>query len=106
MTGPISPDEIPKAKREHIPPEVFAAFNELIAAGYTAGYVTIKQDDVIELILTKMGDKIGGSRDVFSKGWLNVEEAYEDVGWTVRYDKPAYNEDYPATFQFKAAKPR
>jgi hypothetical protein len=38
--------------------------------------------------------------DVFKNGWLNVEHLYETHGWKVEYDKPAYNEDYPATFKF------
>ncbi len=32
--------------------------------------------------------------------WLNVEELYRAQGWTVTYDKPGYNESYPATFTF------
>jgi hypothetical protein len=39
---------------------------------------------------------------IFEKGLLDVETVYERAGWKVTYDKPAYNETYPATFRFVA----
>ena len=34
MTKPIRPEDIAKTQKETFPPEVFAAFNELIAENY------------------------------------------------------------------------
>lgn len=36
--------------------------------------------------------------------WLNFEGAYRRAGWKVEFDKPGYNESYPATFKFTAYK--
>lgn len=40
-------------------------------------------------------------QECFDRHYLDIEEIYSASGWVVKYDKPAYNEDYPATFEFK-----
>ena len=102
MTKPITPKEALSLKRASIPDEVYEAFNELIASEISAsGYCTIYQDKVVKLIQSKLDCK---RAEVFSKGWLDVEEQYIKAGWDVKYDKPGYNETYEANFVF--SKPR
>ena|SRR3989344_552940 len=93
---PITPGEIAKTKRVSIPDEVFEAFNELIVEHFSGNSATIRQADVVALIEKKGLD----CKDIFKKGWLNVEGVYGKAGWSVTYDKPGYNEIYPATFTF------
>jgi hypothetical protein len=93
---PISPDDIAKAKSENIPDEVFEVVNRLLALKYTHGRATILQEDIVFELCER-----GLSRNViFNKGYLNFEEAYRSKGWNVKYDKPAYCEDYAANFVF------
>lgn len=95
---PIKPEEVPKLLCNTIPPEVFDVFNKYIALNYSnGGPVIVYQSDVVnDLVATGKF-----SRDeIFDKGYLNVEPAYRDNGWKVRYDKPAYNESYAAYFEF------
>ena len=96
---PITPKEVRAGN--HIPLFVIDAFNSCIAAKFNAGTAVVKQDDVIEKLV-----RISGvTRDlIFERGWLNVESLYEKSGWSVSYDKPAYNETYPATFTFEEKK--
>lgn len=96
--APIRPDEIAGAKKLYFPPEVLTAFNNEITKNYSSGYATVKQDDVVNAICESMNI---GRQEVFARKYLDVEEVYRAAGWTVSYDKPAYNEDYPATFQFR-----
>lgn len=98
MTGPIKPSEVGERKVTEIPPAVFEAFNELIAVKFTAGNAVVKQDDVVARIQAKTTES---EQTIFERGWLNIEEAYEAAGWVVLYDKPGYNESYPATFTFR-----
>ncbi len=110
MTKPITPSEARKTKTSSIPPEVFQAFNELIADKLRGGYATVKQDDVVERIVELMGvqlheDPRNRRAVLFDKGWMDVEGHYEKAGWVVTYDKPAYNESYEPTFQFKIKRP-
>lgn len=100
MTKPIRPDEIAHAKETTIPEQVFEAFNELIAEKFVNGYANVRQNDVMIRILEKMPNTT--RREVFDRGWLNVEEAYEAQGWRVAYDKPGYNETYEAYFTFRS----
>jgi hypothetical protein len=113
MTKPISPSEIGAYKAKSFPAYVFEAFNELIASNFSSGSATVYQKDAIQRILAKANaDDIDDDSDimpatlsrseVFSRGYLNVEEAYRELGWKVEYDKPGYNESYDAHFIFKA----
>jgi hypothetical protein len=93
---PISPNEIASKKVEEIPDEVIATFNRLIAMKFNQGSATVKQEDVLISLQEQGFNKL----EILHDGWLNVEEIYEEAGWEVHYDKPAYNESYPATFTF------
>jgi hypothetical protein len=101
MTKPIRPEDVPAAKRQVFPDEVFQAFNELIALRLTGGVATVRQDEVVTRIMELMNDENLKRQDIFDNGWLNVEEAYRAEGWSVYYDKPGYSETYAATFKFR-----
>lgn len=103
MSKPLSPDEIGLFAQKAFPAFVFEAVNTLLARN-TNG--TLYQDDVIDEILRQaslVGEYIDRS-DIFNKGYLDFEEAYRAVGWSVTYDKPAYCENYKAHFIFKRKK--
>lgn len=93
---PIRPEDIAKEKESAFPDAVLASFNQLITEKFSGGSATIKQEDVVKLMVSKGLDH----REIFDRGWLNVEGVYRASGWKVEYDKPGYNEDYPATFTF------
>lgn len=97
---PIRPGEVALLSQQVIPPEVFDAFNELIAKGWDGVSATVVQGDAVVLACKNLGIV----REAFDSKWLNVESAYARHGWKVVYDKPGYNESYPATFTFKRAK--
>lgn len=112
MSGkPITPKEVGKAKTRTIPPEVFDAFNAVIAERWDGRQSVVPQDEVLRRIVAKMNhgapDNFQTSRQhVIDNHWLDVEESYRKAGWVVEYDKPAYNETYPATFTFKKRRTR
>lgn len=102
-TGPITPAEVVKKKREAIPEQVFEAFNGLIARhwdGYEAGFT---QDEAVKRIteLSALSEN-----QIYEQHYLDVEEAYREAGWDVKYDKPGFNESGPATFVFKKKQKR
>ncbi len=98
VVQPISPEGLTNLKREMLPPQVLETFNRLIGEKAIDGYATILQDEVVNE-LTEQGFE---RADIFHKGWLNVESLYEDAGWNVYYDKPAYDETGQAYFSFTA----
>lgn len=101
VTGPLKSSEVDNAKLRDIPEEVFEAFNELIVKSWNGSIAVVRQDDVIARIM----EKLDVSRHaIFGAHWLDVEPAYRKAGWSVLYDKPGYNEDYPATFEFRKAR--
>jgi len=94
---PIKPRDIAAEKKKTFPNAVLNSFNELIAQKYNGTSATIKQDDVVALMIRKGLDR----EEIFEKGWLDVEDIYRSAGWVVEYDKPVYNETYTAFFVFK-----
>ncbi|HET8688481.1 MAG TPA: hypothetical protein VFM18_17860 [Methanosarcina sp.] len=105
---PIRPSEVAVKKMQQFPDFVIEAFNQLIAENYNDGArsAVVKQDDAVKRILelatsSFVSDLTPVTRDtVYDKGWLNIEEIFKAAGWKVTYDKPAYNESYPAKFEF------
>lgn len=96
---PISPGEVTAAKKSALPGAVLEGFNAEIARRWDGGQAVVKQSDVIVAILRI--DSTLTRDQLFDCGWLDVEPIYRAAGWSVRYDKPAYNETYPATFTFR-----
>lgn len=93
---PISPEEVSREKLKNFPNEVMQSFNEEITQNFRGGSATIRQDSVVNLMVSK-----GLKRaEIYKNGWLDVEDIYRKAGWKVDYDKPAYNESYEPTFTF------
>lgn len=101
MTRPITPDEVTALKEQNLPNAVFEVFNELIAAGWDGCSATVYQDDAASMIAALLDMTKG---EVFRRGYLDVEPIYRKKGWVVKYDKPGYNETYPASFNFSKKK--
>jgi len=100
---PFSPDEARNSSLSSIPDEIIEAVNELLSTKYRGrGSCTIKQDDIMNLALSKleMSRPAVTRQEIFNKGWMDFEPLFEKAGWKVKYDKPGYNEDYAAYFEF------
>lgn len=96
----IKPEEIREACAKALDSRVEQVVDELLVKHWNGREATFKQDDVIkELVLRHHPTLTRGI--IFAEKLLDFEEAYRAAGWSVEYDKPAYNETYPATFTFK-----
>lgn len=94
---PIKPEEIIFT----VPDYVITAVNQLLKEQFVKRSVVITQEEVVKRIM----DITGKTRtEVFAeadKGHiLDFEDTYRQFGWDVAYDKPGYNETYPASFKF------
>jgi hypothetical protein len=98
---PIKPTKvIEQKKKTAFPDVVLESFNLLITQNFSHGSAVIQQDDILTLLIQKGLNR----QEIFNKHWLDVEDVYRAEGWHVEYDKPGYNETYPATFTFKRPK--
>lgn len=97
MTNPIRPDEVKAAKT--IPHQVIETFNALITENFHHGCATVLQKEVVSRLVDAGLDK----KEIFKRGWLDVEALFEDHGWKVNHDNPGYNETYDAVFEFRPA---
>lgn len=96
---PITPQEVTDKKIELIPDVVIEVFNELITKNYCGKIATVQQDEVIDLICSK--NPAYTREQIFENHWLDVEDIYRKIGWSVLYDKPGWNETYEPYFVFK-----
>jgi hypothetical protein len=101
MIKPISPKDVVTAKQESMPDNVIEAFNELIAEKWNGSSSTVKQADAVERIIKKFGWDKEQEDELWDDNWLDVEPIFRKAGWKVEYDKPGFNESYPATYTFK-----
>lgn len=115
MGGPIKPKDITKAKLQTIPEEVFEAFNELIVKNFSDGESTVKQGEIINLMIEKLmridsNDLPDHAKhlknQIFDNHWLDIEDDYRKVGWVVSYDRPGYCESYEPSWTFTKKKTR
>ena len=97
MTKPFSPEEAKNNKINTTPDVVIQTFNELITKNLLGGTSVVKQEDVL-VVLENVHEM--NRREIFDNNWLSVEDIYRAQGWKVVYDKPGFNENYPATFTF------
>lgn len=102
--APITPKE---AQKQHlakvIPEEVYEAVNELLSERYSNSEMIIYQDEVVSKAIEKM-QADGTSvpvEDFFTYHWLDFEPVYEEAGWIVSFEKPAYNESFKAHWTFR-----
>jgi len=88
-SGPISPNDLCKLKRQSIPDKVIDSFNELIVKNWNNDCAVVSQKNVVDLISKKEGFGVNRSR-IFKEGWLNIEEVFAEAGWQVSYSSSDY----------------
>lgn len=108
----IKPENIVSEKKKHIPAEVEKAVDFLIGQKWNGKSATFKQDELIQKIVEFSGidfpsaeSKQNYRNRLFETHALDFEDVYRAAGWSVVYDKPAYNESYSAFFKFEKGKP-
>lgn len=107
---PIKPEEVVKKIKDDFPNYVVEAFNSLIQEKWneTKGRAVVYQEESIQTIL-KLAESNGTPierHDIFSNGYLDIEELYRENGWEVEYMKQPYysNEDDFFVFKKKSGK--
>ncbi|MCL4384491.1 hypothetical protein M1116_03485 [Patescibacteria group bacterium] len=100
IVGPISPEQVAELKAGSVPQEVFDAFNDLILEKINEGHASFTLKEVVARMTSKGLDE----KDIFNKGWLNIEPAYRKKGWKVGFERPAPDETYDSYFTFDLPK--
>lgn len=94
---PITPKEVSSKREASIPDAVLEVFNDLIVKHWSGSSATIKQDEAAKIIAKKLKCS---EEKLYENHWMDVEPIYKKAGWSVKYDKPGYNESYDAYFVF------
>jgi len=96
VSKPLSPSEAFDLKQKVIPDKVIDIINEMILENFNGGIATLQQAELVRRMKARLED--------FQERWLDFEDVYRKQGWKVTYDKPGYNETYPAIFVFESGK--
>ena len=100
--GPISPQEILADLSNIIPSFVFEAVNNLLKKKFRGNSVNLMQDDIMDEIMKLQTTY--SRQEIYDNKWMDFESVYRNNGWIVKYDKPAYNQNYDAYFEFSPKK--
>ena len=103
MAKPLSPKEAEDRRLKSIPEFVIEAFNEVLTKNLSNGFSRVTQDEVMDLIVPKLPNDMT-RQSIYDNKWLDVEPLFREAGWKVTFDKPGYNENYNAFWEFKAAR--
>lgn len=95
---PITPNEVGEKHEEQLPEFVIRIVNQCIAQAWNGRQAEVLQSEIVDRIVSEM--ELSDRATVFEKGYLHIEDAYRRAGWKVEYDRPGYNESYPAKFVF------
>ena len=95
---PITPNEVVERRLNDIPDIVFEIVNKMLIQEFRSGRAIIKQTDIVAALETQHNIP---RQHIFDRGWLDIESHYRTAGWEVKYDKPAYYENYDAFFEFR-----
>lgn len=98
MAGPMRPGDAAKHKANLIPQEVFDTYDTLIAQNLGHGSATVYLSDLVDALIA--GGLATSFDDAQKKGYLDVEDVYRQNGWTVRFEKPGFNEGRRQHFVF------
>ena len=97
----LSPKDV-FAKKKPIPDEIIGIVNGLLVENQTQERgIRIFQDEILQRIFSEPGIE---RAKVFKNGWLDIEGHYKKSGWKVKYDSPAYGEDFKAYFYFEPSR--
>lgn len=94
---PISPDELREMIRTDIPDFVLDAVDHFLIAEGFKEKIIIQQNALVDYIVAN--NDIERS-DIFSKKYLDFENHYRRVGWTVNFVKRPYYTDESDYFVF------
>lgn len=102
MSKALTPQEAIIRFTNEIPEPVFEVWNSLIVGNLKVQNGNVNSEFFLEDLTEKLTTVMNVSRELAKdKGWFDLEDIFRDKGWKVEFNKPGYNESYPAYFKFK-----
>lgn len=102
---PIRPSEVKEHFEKNFPSFIIDAINDVIKEAYRPN--SKKFDVKLSIVKNKIITAISNYNDEFNASYqfqdyyLDFESLYNKFGWSVKYDKPAYNESYEGFYTFE-----
>ena len=99
---PITPEKVEQIRIHEMPEAIIQATNELIVRKWNGHEATVKVYEIVNHYFSVSGeeDTAAARKELFAKHYLDIEPAYREATWKVKFDKPGYDESYDAYFVF------
>jgi len=99
---PISPEKVEQIRIHEMPEAIIQATNELIVRSWNGTSATVKVDEIINQYfrVVREEDSVMTRKELFDKHYLDIEPAYREAGWKVKFESPDYTESFPSYFVF------
>lgn len=101
MASPIDPTTL--SDKPKIPNAIIEIVNNLITQNWEGFKAIVYQDDIIKAYLKHPEASVKTRDQVFEKHFLDFEDIYRSIGWSVRYESPDRDEDFKSYFKFTKA---
>lgn len=99
---PITPEKVEQIRIHEMPEAIIQATNELIVRKWNGHEANVKVEEIVEQQFRVSGEEqtVAARKELFEKHYLDIEPAYREAGWKVRFESPDYTEDFPSYFVF------
>lgn len=103
---PITPQKVEDIRIHEMPEAIIQATNELIVRKWNGTSATVKVDEIISHYFNVTGEEKTASarKGLFDKHYLDIEPAYREAGWKVKFESPDYTESFDSYFVFSNKK--
>jgi hypothetical protein len=96
---PLSPIEIFNNKEQYVHQDIIDIVNQLLGERYSKNNgVTIKQKEIVEKFIERNPNIT--EKFMLENGYLDFENAYENEGWVVEYNKIKCSGGYIPYYEF------
>jgi len=85
-----------------MPEAIIQATNELIVRKWNGHSATVEVEEIINHYFNVSGESRTAAKRkaLFDKHYLDIEPAYREAGWKVKFESPDYTESFPSYFTF------
>ena len=103
---PITPQKVEQIRIHEMPEAIIQAVNELIVRSWNGSSATVKVEEIVDQYYRVSGEERNAAtrKQLFDKHYLDIEPAYREAGWKVKFESPDYTESFPSYFVFSMKK--
>jgi len=103
---PITPEKVEQIRIHEMPEAIIQATNELIVRKWNGSSASVEVEEIVKHYFNVSGEEQTAAKrkELFDRHYLDIEPAYREAGWQVKFESPDYTENFPSYFRFTRKK--